>query len=1007
MLKTLHSIYPVIPLVLFGAMLTGCGDTNTPLASVLDATQAVTEETPAAINHAPTLQPVNKITRLGQSVTFSLTGEDIDGDRLSYQITSPPQFGTAEINADHSVTYTPDPGITGIDSFAVEVSDQQLTATATVRFDNDLAVVGEITGFLEDRQSVEVLLMSDSRLLQATPDVSGTFKFYALPDDDYVIKVRQAGFKSSPAKTFNLDIANLNASKASSKSVGLTAQQPEDIHFALEAVDNSRFSFHWEEDQSTAGYDYAAQINEPVVVEFLGEELTLVDDSSANRLQHDLNILLVNSATTPWTQEHAYRIAEIMKTIPQQQRDPYQEQSLTASKWQLTDQFIENDIQITVSGQAKSVLISAAAFVNAAPKVAKIDGKRGVFYSQRLHHALVRFVTDNGTDQTATEKILKERYGVSTLISDYPALTGPTTNEEAGRFQPFHAEEIVQLINMLEEMPKGMHKLPELQYLLRRLDGTPHPLYPEAPAVAWANNGYIELMDSAFNTSGVAHMHRLIIHEKSHFLWENQFDATLKADWIGLGGWYLEEGDWFTTQQTEFVSAYAHSKNPNEDMAESISFFIINPDKLKSRAVEKYAFVRDRIMQGNLYLSQIREDLTFQVYNLYPDYVFPGKIKGVDIQVDGLPEVDKTVTIDIELHALDTELEGAKHAYMRILSEIGTFTDLYLYPVEENGNRLSGNTLGTTLSGSFTLNKHAKAGFWQTPQIKITDAVGNERFEGANDFGWKLYINNPLEDITAPEYVNNTASLTKSVTTIEAQEVQIIHAVWQVNEAGIMADSSPCYASMNDEILSTYRLEGYGDYHQETDQCAVDFILPNYMPSSRYSMNFIQMKDSALNTRGVYFTNTEGGLRAEDINMDEAPQSIELVTTQSDIEWPELALNDIQISAIPTNPEAPNGETVVTMTFKVRDNISGYNIAALNLRDPQGINHHYWAYNADTWTLFPTDDPTEWHTYTRNIVLPVGSAPGTWGLSEITIYDRAGNFKGYDFTETVHFDVSE
>ena len=118
-------------------------------------------------------------------------------------------------------------------------------------------------------------------------------------------------------------------------------------------------------------------------------------------------------------------------------------------------------------------------------------------------------------------------------------------------------------------------------------------------------------------------------------------------------------------------------------------------------------------------------------------------------------------------------------------------------------------------------------------------------------------------------------------------------------------------------------------------------------------------------------------------------------------------MNDIQIVATPTNLDAPNGETIVTVTFHVRDNISGYNIASLILRDPQGIEHQYWVYNDETWSVFPRGDVTQWTTYTRNIVLPVGSAPGTWGVSEITIYDRAGNFKGYDFTEIVHFDVIE
>ena len=107
---------------------------------------------------------------------------------------------------------------------------------------------------------------------------------------------------------------------------------------------------------------------------------------------------------------------------------------------------------------------------------------------------------------------------------------------------------------------------------------------------------------------------------------------------------------WSTTKQTEFVSAYAHAHNPNEDMAESISDYIVNPDKLRSRSPAKYEFIQNRIMHGTRYISRIREDLTFEVYNLYPDNVYPGRIIRVDIQVDGKPREDKEVTIEIELH---------------------------------------------------------------------------------------------------------------------------------------------------------------------------------------------------------------------------------------------------------------------------------------------------------------------------------------------------------------------
>ena len=58
------------------------------------------------------------------------------------------------------------------------------------------------------------------------------------------------------------------------------------------------------------------------------------------------------------------------------------------------------------------------------------------------------------------------------------------------------------LVSMFEEYPQGMHSTPGLQYLVRRLDGTPHPINPTAPAIAWPTEGYIEFMESAFKEQG-------------------------------------------------------------------------------------------------------------------------------------------------------------------------------------------------------------------------------------------------------------------------------------------------------------------------------------------------------------------------------------------------------------------------------------------------------------------------------------------------------------------------
>ena len=579
----------------------------------------------------------------------------------------------------------------------------------TGSFVGQIQLACEDCGAFED---VDVVLTSAGVLETTTPNVYGQFGFFGLTAGDYTIQVRKPGFRSTPARRFRVEADG---------SVSATNEA-----FVLYPLDSDTFVFHWEEDQSTAGYDYVSYVNEPIEVEFLDEEVTVADGSSANQLLHDYNITLVNDGANIWTHEHAYRLLRIMESIPQKKRNAYEIQSLPASQWFIDPGHLEDDIQIsgTLNG-TRTVRVPADAFVHAHPKLARIEGKRGVYYSQRLHHALVRFVTDNGRNVTAYEKIFQERYGVTTRIPSYAALTAHTTGEPASRFQPFHAEEVVRIINMFEEMPAGMRAVSGLQYLVRRLDGTPNPLKPTAPAIAWTTAGYIEFMDKAFLSSSVLHTHRLIVHEKAHFLWEHLFDAQLKEDWTELGGWYRDANDpdgWSTTKQTEFVSAYAHQRNPNEDMAESIALLHRQP---RQAAVPLHREIRVRAGShhaGNFYISKIREDLTFEVYNLYPDYVFPGKIRRVDIDVTGAPEEDKQVRVEIALHAQDNVLEGAIWADARIFSEVGTFINLRMYP-----DGVFTGKPGTVLSGSFTVSKYAKSGYWRPDQIKLVDEHRNAR----------------------------------------------------------------------------------------------------------------------------------------------------------------------------------------------------------------------------------------------------------------------------------------
>ena len=796
-------------------------------------------------------------------------------------------------------------------------------------------------------------------------------------------------------------ITNAVRGLGSSEIRGLPAR-PVLVCFAMsvllyvQVVHAATFTYRWEMDETREGVE-RANMNKPVRVLLMDTVVETAPHSAALQLKQKYSVHL----STEWSAVEAFQLLRIFETIPQPVNNPYGlGDNVAPSFWTLSQQHIHNDVEIRVVEGHTHVTLAAEALDNSQPLLATIDGIVGHYYSKRLHHAVVHFVTSGGADRQALEHIFEKRFGITLNIPSYEDLTKSTTKEGASRFMPFKNEELMAIAAMLEEHPQGMHITPGLKYLVRRLDGTPNPWNPQAPAIAYTTEGYIEFMEQAFATTGPAHLSRLIVHEKAHFLWHHLFDDRLKQDWIALGGWYENADDtdgWSTTKHTEFVSAYSHRKNPNEDMAESIAYYIVNPDKLRSRSPAKYTFIQDRVMHGTRYLSRIREDLTFQVYNLYPDVVYPGKIVRVEIEVRGTPQEDKTVTIEIETHG-ESERAGGRGTSVRVFSTKNTFFDIWLSPVARGG---------LVLRGQHTLSKHAAHGYWSPDQITLTDAHGNERHEAQTDFGWKLYLDNPLSDDDPPVYVRNSMRLALSENREEQRPFQVLTARWHVFEEVGMTERGVWYA-VNDDNPDTYAYwSDPGDVDPETGEAVSTLKIPDYFSSGVYSLNYIVMRDVALNTRGVYFTQPPHGIRKEDVVVDEAPATVDVKTRRPDLTPPVLDVNAVTIRATPTNPKAPNGETRVYITFRIKDDISGYEETEMMLRDPNGGEHFYRHYDKDVGKTYFTRDPAVFVTYNHLITLPVGSIPGTWGLAEMVVEDKAHNRFKADFTEIVRFVVAD
>jgi hypothetical protein len=858
--------------------------------------------------------------------------------------------------------------------------------------------------------------------LVAGSDSTVTATFPNLPNGRWAVRVDATGYYYPSTR-----VVDLNGGAVSVE-----------LRFTRITLDNATdYYYEWSDDSSHAGHAQQSYINDPPKYRVLSDTVRVPDDFSSVNLLNQHGILLSDGGK-PWSREDAFRLYQTVRMIPGLSIANLEllttVNSIVKSVWTLVDGSLTDDIQVSTAGGVRTVRVSREAFTYATPLVAELDGVKGRFFSKRLYQAVVNFATDYGRDAGAVASLAQQGFGIR-FLDPGPELQ-TLMGENAGNFQSLSPFEKITILSMFAELPEGMHAQANLKYIVRRIAGQVNPVYPNAAAIAWTGKGVIEFMQSAFVGSNYGAIQRLVLHEKAHFLWAGLFSQQLKDDWADIGGWFRDPtaaSGWATSNTTEFVSAYAHANNPDEDMAETIATYVTNPDLLRSRSIRKFEFIRDRVMHGTRYISMIRQNMTFRVYNLYPDYNYPGKILGVKVNVTGAPDADKLVTIELRLHAIDSARDGASSAYTRIFSPIGTFYDMGLSPV-------GGNPF--LLRGQVSISRLAKSGYWTVNQIMVTDAVGNNRFENNSTFGLKIFINNPGEDLVVPRYIDRTLQLSSGIGRFSAfstgedpngANYQFVQGKYDVREKNQLTYIGLNFAyptdipNVNKELQ--FGVMGNDPRYLYRDSIDPDithvtyrYPIPEYFPSGWYKVTQIYMKDQAQNDARATFMIDTTGYQVRSNETKHLRDSILITTQYADHLPPQLDMNAITIRANPTNPVAPDGETLFEMEFFAKDS-SGYpgkEAGLMNgyyvLRDPQGKQFHM-SMQQDLAKQFKTDfyyrlddpegTPGTWRKYKVSTLLPRGSAPGLWGVEAIGLIDRANNMKHFNFVETVRFDIEE
>ena len=194
----------------------------------------------------------------------------------------------------------------------------------------------------------------------------------------------------------NMLIALLNTNKRSMKRYASLFALTSVILLWSGISYSNAFTYHWEIDETPEGSESATVI-EPIEVTLLDEQIQVASHSASLALMRKYSVHL----GLEWDPGYAYRLLQTFESIPQETNNFYDATNprVELSVWRLSDRHIQDDISVEYRDGQRIVTIAEAAFVHATPLLADIEGVRGRYFSKRLHHAVVRFVTEDGADR--------------------------------------------------------------------------------------------------------------------------------------------------------------------------------------------------------------------------------------------------------------------------------------------------------------------------------------------------------------------------------------------------------------------------------------------------------------------------------------------------------------------------------------------------------------------------------------------------------------------------------
>jgi hypothetical protein len=218
-------------LTIFSLALAACGgggSSSSPAAPPVPPPPPVTSPPPPPVNSVPVASDLSVKTNVDEPLDATLSGQDADGDALSYSVTVLPTMGTVQVMdaAAGTFRYTPGTAAFGADQFRYRVNDgNDDSAEATVsivvnrkpaaqdqsmRAATSLPAAGTLAGTDEDGDPVSFAIATQPANGTVVLDAaSGSFTYNATADfegtDSFTYQAND-GFADSPPATVTLSV---------------------------------------------------------------------------------------------------------------------------------------------------------------------------------------------------------------------------------------------------------------------------------------------------------------------------------------------------------------------------------------------------------------------------------------------------------------------------------------------------------------------------------------------------------------------------------------------------------------------------------------------------------------------------------------------------------------------------------------------------------------------------------------------------------------------------------